>query len=577
MLGKSVSTNPKWLNVSVSDKFTSNFYVIGKSIIYSAPSGRADKEGVHNSLLLNDAVADTLPPGIERYVQIEDYASLERTEPAARKMFINRMNENPRLDSLIFCNFSTPLKLAINLGNQFNTSERKIYTCGKYHEAIKLAVKLCADKGISVNSDEERLEFEGLHQQDSLLPLELTHDGSMDINSETLFNPFYRLNGEIFYSKPDGIVRRDHLPAFNAIWQNLRPVRKNDPHIRYILIDGSKLTDFQPKALRPYGKLLRAVHKFDPLRMHIIYNTTEKNIHASKVANAFMPFEIRTSETLREAYKLILKDQQKFQEQPPENEERRENELLEFLNDIDWNKPGVKLRVDESHPHFVTMNAIRLIKEETDSLFKERRERELELEQAAEEKQQLLKELQHRVKNSFLMVNSMINIKKTSIFSSETISVLEELGHKIHAISDLYSMLDVSKTSTSPSLQNYIGEIIEKFETAETGIEFQREIAEIYVPTDKLIPIGLIITELITNSIEHAFDTIENKKINILLKKRDYGFTLEYNDNGSGLSPSANIETANSMGQKLIQALVSQIDAVVSYPQSDGFSCRIVL
>jgi hypothetical protein len=104
--GLEVDTKSEWLNQKVSQTFESNFWVIGKSIVYSRPKGFADAEGVKQSLVLNDQVAGTLRNGIGSYVQIEDYTFLHGSSAEARKYFTNRFNENPRRSSIIFCNAS---------------------------------------------------------------------------------------------------------------------------------------------------------------------------------------------------------------------------------------------------------------------------------------------------------------------------------------------------------------------------------------------------------------------------------------------------------------------------------------
>ena len=104
--GCKVLSRPEWIDRKVSDTFVANFWVIGDSIIYSLPKGRADLEGVKKSIELKAKVAKNLSGGSGPYIQIQDYAALNGSSHAARNYFINNANEDKRLLSMIFCNLS---------------------------------------------------------------------------------------------------------------------------------------------------------------------------------------------------------------------------------------------------------------------------------------------------------------------------------------------------------------------------------------------------------------------------------------------------------------------------------------
>ncbi|HKJ30425.1 MAG TPA: hypothetical protein VKA34_01300, partial [Balneolales bacterium] len=140
--GLKVFSVPEWINQKVSDTFIANFQIIGGSILYSLPKGRADLNGVRNSSVLREKVGSFISGGNGPYVQIQDYAFLRGSSTAARRYFTTTMNNDKRLLSLIFCNLSPQLSIAVKIGRRFNTAGKYIHVVRDYKEAAKLALEL---------------------------------------------------------------------------------------------------------------------------------------------------------------------------------------------------------------------------------------------------------------------------------------------------------------------------------------------------------------------------------------------------------------------------------------------------
>jgi hypothetical protein len=92
--GFKIFSDPEWINQKVSDTFTANFWIIGNSIVYSLPKGRADLTGVRNSLALKDKVAGFALGGNSPYIQIQDYSFLRGSSTAARRYFTAKTNDD---------------------------------------------------------------------------------------------------------------------------------------------------------------------------------------------------------------------------------------------------------------------------------------------------------------------------------------------------------------------------------------------------------------------------------------------------------------------------------------------------
>jgi len=122
--GLKAYTRPEWIEKQLSETFVGNFWIIGDSVLYSMPRGRADLKGVQNSLVIKEQITKYLSGSSGQYVQIQDYSALNESSRVARRLFIRNANEDNRLLSLIFCNLSPQLSIAVKIGNRFNTAAR---------------------------------------------------------------------------------------------------------------------------------------------------------------------------------------------------------------------------------------------------------------------------------------------------------------------------------------------------------------------------------------------------------------------------------------------------------------------
>ncbi|MFO7447294.1 MAG: PAS domain S-box protein, partial [Ignavibacteriaceae bacterium] len=152
-----------------------------------------------------------------------------------------------------------------------------------------------------------------------------------------------------------------------------------------------------------------------------------------------------------------------------------------------------------------------------------------------EKKEGLLKELQHRTKNSFNMITSLINLRSGVIDSEETKNVLEELNLRVKSVSDLYSLLNETDTFYEVHLKTYCNKVIESALSLSKNITINSSIDNIVVPTQIAALIGMILVELLSNAIKYAFPDSRQGIINIELKTSDNGILLLVEDNGIGL------------------------------------------
>ncbi len=182
------------------------------------------------------------------------------------------------------------------------------------------------------------------------------------------------------------------------------------------------------------------------------------------------------------------------------------------------------------------------------------------LQTAFQENRNLLGELQHRAKNSFAMIFGMISLALNDGVSAETKNALEDLASRVRSVSELYSLLYSSGTFTEVRLDEYCARIAAPLVGILGNITLKTEMESITVPVKEAAPIGLILTELLTNAGKYAFPGGRRGTITIALKKSAAGACLEVRDDGSGLPAGFDFSGSAGMGLNLVRSLAGQIN-----------------
>ena len=169
----------------------------------------------------------------------------------------------------------------------------------------------------------------------------------------------------------------------------------------------------------------------------------------------------------------------------------------------------------------------------------ELKQTEAKLRTAVLENRDLLAELQHRAKNSFAMISALISQALSATGAVETHDILGALDARVRAFSELYSLLSSSGTVGSVRLDEYCPRVVATFVARSGDIACQAEIDPVVVPTQMAIPIGLLLTEMVTNSVKHAFPDSRRGIITIRLKASNGKASLEVSDDGIGMPVEA--------------------------------------
>jgi len=211
----------------------------------------------------------------------------------------------------------------------------------------------------------------------------------------------------------------------------------------------------------------------------------------------------------------------------------------------------------------------------------ERKEYERQLEESITEKEVLLKEVHHRVKNNMQVISSILNLQSSYITDENALGILRESQDRIKSMSFVHESLYQSKTLSEVNFAEYIQNITRNlyhsYGRPEGGINLDFDLEEIYLNLDTSIPCGLIINEVVSNSLKYAFQGREKGLIRVELGKLSDGkLKLIVSDDGIGLPADFDIENAESLGLQLVTTLVTQISGELEIDVSNGTKFNIV-
>lgn len=196
------------------------------------------------------------------------------------------------------------------------------------------------------------------------------------------------------------------------------------------------------------------------------------------------------------------------------------------------------------------------------------------------EKEWLVKEIHHRVKNNFHIVASLLEIQSSYLKNKEALSAIKESQHRIHSMSIIHQKLYQSETLSTIHMPEYIYELVEYLRESYSmreNIGFSLQIENIELNHASAITLGLILNEAITNAIKYAFAKTQDGKISISLTHiSDSQILLSIADNGRGLPTDFDSKIGASMGMELLQGLTDDLGGSLSIETNNGTHIKVI-
>ncbi|MGB9980064.1 PAS domain S-box protein [Methanobacterium sp.] len=201
----------------------------------------------------------------------------------------------------------------------------------------------------------------------------------------------------------------------------------------------------------------------------------------------------------------------------------------------------------------------------------ERKKSRLKLQQSLYEKEMLLREVHHRVKNNMQIISSLLSLQSKYINDTVDLKLFRESQGRIRSMALVHEKLYQSESLVKINFKDYINSLISNLMyTYNTHIDLRQNIDDIYFDIETAIPCGLIINELVTNSVKHAFPNQFNGLICIELVRADNKLKLVISDNGIGLPEDFSLDNNDSLGLQLVQMLVNQLNGEIRVNSDNG-------
>lgn len=261
--------------------------------------------------------------------------------------------------------------------------------------------------------------------------------------------------------------------------------------------------------------------------------------------------------------------------------------LLDSYFSISAFSPAKNLYVTLTSDISDQKRAEKVLKESHEMLEIEIQKRTAELLEALEEKEILLKEVHHRVKNNLQLISSLLNLQ-IPYTDSNIGEILKESQNRVRSIAMIHEKLYQSKSLDSIDFTDYIQNMVltlyQTYNVNPDKIGFELKLDDLMLNIETCIPCALILTELLTNSIKHAFQATEGSgpegtfassedlegTIRIELVCKDKGVTLKIKDNGIGIPEKIDIKNPDSFGLQLVNLLINQLRGTVELQKGHG-------
>lgn len=209
----------------------------------------------------------------------------------------------------------------------------------------------------------------------------------------------------------------------------------------------------------------------------------------------------------------------------------------------------------------------------------EKKQQDVKIKKSLEEKEVLLQEIHHRVKNNLSIISSMLELQKASVDES-TAKLLSESQSRIHSIAKVHQKLYQSENLADISMKTYCREICDELLSAYTSedkrIEIDFEVDDVYMEINQSIYTGLVINELISNAFKHGFKNHASGKIQVTLRKNGEGLILEVANNGEPLPADYDPYSGGSLGMTLVKVLSDTYNGELSIETGEWTRFRIL-
>ncbi len=210
----------------------------------------------------------------------------------------------------------------------------------------------------------------------------------------------------------------------------------------------------------------------------------------------------------------------------------------------------------------------------------ERKTAEDRLQTSLSEKEVLLREIHHRVKNNMQVISSLLNLQSRRIQDSDVLEMFRESQRRIRSMAliheRLYQSSDLSRIEFAQYLRNLASHLFHSYQVSANRVRLRLDTEEVFININTAIPCGLIVNELISNALKHAFPEGRTGEVAVELRRvQGDGYILRVSDDGVGLPDGLDFRSTETLGMQIVNTLVSQLDGAIQFTRDQGTAFSI--
>ena len=412
--------------------------------------------------------------------------------------------------------------------------------------------------------------------------------------------------------KPDIILADHSLPHFDGI-SALRIAKNKCPDVPFIFVSGKMGEDFAIEALKcgatdyvlkgSLSKIVHAVNRaLEEVKEHskrkmaeeALRNSLRQLKEAQKIGHiGSWEWDLKARELncSDEFYNIMSLEPTEFGKSykammdiihPEDRQSVKEsimgaiNEQKPFSNDYRLIRPDGTVRILSSKGEVITDpngKPLRIVGTEQD--ITEHKIAEEKIKSSLKEKEMLLQEIHHRVKNNLQVISSLLRLQSRFIKDQNSIDIFKETQNRVRSIAILHEKLYQSDNLAKIKINEYVKILAEDlmyfYELEESNINMILDIDDVSLNIETAIPCGLLINEMVANSLKYAFPNQKNGEIKIELHSNNEDqFNLTVGDNGVGIPDEIDPEKAETFGMQLIKYLTKQLKGTIELDNNNG-------
>ncbi|MBM4241785.1 MAG: hypothetical protein FJ150_09025 [Euryarchaeota archaeon] len=263
--------------------------------------------------------------------------------------------------------------------------------------------------------------------------------------------------------------------------------------------------------------------------------------------------------------------------------------VIIWLNARSFNNIDIKRKAAEHEVRNYRNNLEEMVEKQTEELIKtnkkledeinERKEAEKRLKILLDEKELLVKEIHHRVKNNLMVISSLLNLQSRYIKDKEALGIFKESQSRAKSMAliheRLYQSTDLKRIDFGDYIRILATDLFHTYVTDPGIIKLNINVEDVMVDINTAIPLGLILNELLSNSMKHAFPEGRSGEISIDFHSHDDEFTLIVKDNGVGFPDDLDFKNTDSLGLRLVNSLTQQINGKIEMDRTDGTKFKV--